>query len=122
MTRSIQLNLGLLTAATADYETAWRASIDADAPARRTAAQGMKEAATVQRIARDALIDALADEIGGSNARPLVYAIEATLVVAAARPEGTRPSGYREEHTSTGGSADSVMRFIKETVREEGIV
>jgi hypothetical protein len=125
-------SLSALAAATADYESAWRASVAAkpslvfDHSTRRhvstpeavEANHRMASAAAVQRAHREALIEQ-------GYEREFVYALEAALVIASARPEGERPAEYRQNDEDAGGvhaGPVQCIQFMREVITQGGIV
>lgn len=90
------------------YESAWRASVASRAgtPERDEADSLMYEA----NQGRDDLIEAIAEDVGGVAA---ARAIEAALIMAAARTTGHRPA----EHINQRSRGD-VRSFISEHVAE----
>lgn len=100
-----------LAIAVADYETAWRLSIDdrSDVPQ-----DFMRSAHAEQKRARDILIEEFGDP-------QVVHAIEGALVISAARPEGIRPPDHRQADSSF-ASRGEARKFVSNTIDDFGIV
>lgn len=100
-------SLALLTAATADYETAWRESLlhPAASDEYRASVEQMHRAYKAQEVALREL-----ETILGST--ETARAIHGALIQAAALTTGERPY-------EPGGTADAVLTFIMQVVAQE---
>jgi hypothetical protein len=113
--RLVVHNLAKLALATADYESAWRASTAASSTFACKTEQGqMSDAYARQVAAREALLEAEIDP-------QLGCAIEAALVLAAARTSGVRLAPHRNRDSSFANDSRAA-KFINETIAEGGIV
>jgi hypothetical protein len=112
-TKNAHRALAELTIATADYESAWRESTQHVEVSRDRVNQEMRDAENRKEMARRTLI---AEEVPVS----VMNAIEAALIIAAARPTGERQSIHRRG--SSFSSVDSALSFIEEMIYGERVL